>query len=65
MSLKHDNYIKVRKNVTIFLEKKIKMKLSSISAVTIQRAIRKQKAVKEFQTLKSQQQKSKQGLEGF
>ena len=30
MSLKHDNYIKVRKNVTIFLEKKIKMKLSKI-----------------------------------
>ena len=30
MSLKHDNYIKVRKNVTIFLEKKIKMKLSNI-----------------------------------
>jgi len=30
LSLKHDNYIKVRKNVTIFLEKKIKMKLSNI-----------------------------------
>ena len=30
MSLKPDNYIKDRKNVTIFLEKKIKMKLSKI-----------------------------------
>ena len=52
LSLKHDNYIKDRKNVTIFLEKEIKMKVSSIPAVTIQRTIRKQKAVKEFQTLK-------------
>ena len=38
MSLKHDNYIKDRKNVTIFLGEEIKMQLSSIPAGTIQRS---------------------------
>ncbi len=36
MSLKHDNYIKDRKNVTIFLGEEIKMNISQQSSAAIQ-----------------------------